>query len=283
MNVAYLNGSFVSATDALVRADDAGMQFGRGVYETFRARHGAVFRLSRHVQRLRSGAFLLGISVPPAIESLATVVDALCRRCGLDDARVRLTLTAGPPGDGPTFLMQARPATDYRPDLYHRGMAATVATVRRNETSPLSGIKSLNCLDNVMSREQAQSAGADTALLLNTRGMLAEASTANVFAVRKGSLFTPPLDDGALPGVTRSAVMDLATEAGLTVSERPLTLEELLLSDEAFLTSAVMGVMPLVRVDGQAIGEGRPGAVTARVRTLYEEAAGCGPPGGSGN
>lgn len=278
MSVAYLNGSFVSAIDALVRADDAGLQFGRGVYETFRARRGAVFRLSRHVRRLRSGATLLGISVPPVIEDLATVVYALCRRCGLDDARVRLTLTAGPPGDDPTFLMQARPVTDYPPDLYHRGMVATVATVRRNETSPLSGIKSLNCLDSVMSREQAQSAGADTALLLNTRGLVAEASTANVFVARKGSLFTPPLDDGALPGVTRGAIIDLASDAGLTVLEKPLTLEELLLSDEVFLTSAVMGVMPLVRVDGQPIGEGLPGAVTARVRTLYEEAARGGPP-----
>ena len=278
MNVAYLNGSFVPATDALLRADDAGMQFGRGVYETFRCRRGAVFRLSRHLQRLQAGAALLGISIPPVIESLAAVVDALCRRCGLDDARVRLTLTAGPPGDGPTFLIQARPATDYPLDLYSRGMVATVATVRRNETSPLSGIKSLNCLDNVMSREQAQSAGADTALLLNTRGLVAEASTANVFVVRNRSLLTPPMDEGALPGVTRGAVIDLASEAGLTVLERPLTLEELLLSDEAFLTSAIMGVMPLVRVDGQAIGEGRPGAVTARVRTLYQASAGGGLP-----
>jgi branched-chain amino acid aminotransferase len=173
-----------------VRADDAGLLFGRGVYDTFRARHGHVFRLEAHVARITSGANVLGIAMP-ALDA-AAVVQELCERSGLDDARVRMTLTAGPAGGSPTLIVQARAAADYPVEMYERGMAALISPVRRNETSPLAGVKSLNCLDNIMSREWAHAQGADTALLLNTHGALAEASTANVFVVRDGGLATPP-------------------------------------------------------------------------------------------
>lgn len=273
MSIVYLDGAFVPASEARTLAEDAGLLFGRGVYETFRARRGGVYRLDRHIARLAKGAGVLGIALPAALDGLAAIVRELAARCGLDDARVRLTLTAGPPSGRPSLLIQARPATDYPASIYERGMAAVAASVRRNDTSPLSRVKSLNCLDNVMSREQAQAAGADTALLLNTRGLVAEASTANVFAVRGGTLLTPPLDDGALPGVTRGAVLELAAAAGIAAREESLTLDGLRGADEAFLTGAVMGVMPLASVGGRAIGGGRPGEATLRVRVLYEEAA----------
>jgi branched-subunit amino acid aminotransferase/4-amino-4-deoxychorismate lyase len=185
-----------------------------------------------------------------------------------------MTLAAGPAGGAPTLIIQARAATDYASETYENGMTALISPVRRNETSPLAGVKSLNCLDNIMSREWAQSQGADTALLLNTKGLLAEASTANAFVVRDGGLVTPPVSDGALPGVTRSAVLELARGAGIQAEERSLAPEELFGAEEAFLTGAVMGVMPLVRVDGRAIGDGKPGPVTRRVRELYEGAVG---------
>lgn len=273
MTVVYLNGAFLPPKEARVAADDESLLFGRGVYETFRARKGVVFRLSEHVRRLHAGAALLGISPPPDVASLADIVRELAQRCGLTDARVRLTLTAGPAGGRPSLLIQARPATDYPRELYHRGMTAITATVRRNETSPLSRIKSLNCLDNVMSRDRARAAGADTAILLNTRGVVAEASTANVFIVRDGVLITPPISDGALPGVTRGAVLDFARESGVEAAESSFELGELLGAEEAFLTSAVMGVMPLISVDARTIGTGQPGPVTHRLRRLYEATA----------
>ncbi len=276
MSVVYLDGAFVPAAEAFVSAEDAGLLFGRGVYETFRARRGAVYWLDRHVARLTTGAEVLGIALPAALRDLAAIVRELVGRCGLDDARVRLTLTAGPPGGRPSLLIQARPATDYPASLYEKGMAAVVASVRRNDTSPLSRVKSLNCLDNVMSREQAQAGGAGTALLLNTRGLLAEASTASLFIMRGGTLLTPPLDDGALPGVTRGAVLDLAAAAGMDAREVSLALDDLLGADEAFLTGAVMGVMPLASVDGRAIGGGRPGEATLRVRAAYDAAVRAG-------
>jgi len=270
VTVVWVNGALLASAGPSVRADDAGLLFGRGVYDTFRARNGRVFRLEAHVARITAGAKVVGIAMP-SLDAEA-VVNELCERCGLEDARVRMTLTAGPAGGAPTLVIQARAATDYEAELYENGMSALISPVRRNETSPLAGVKSLNCLDNIMSREWAQAQGADTALLLNTRGALAEASTANVFVVRDGGLVTPPVRDGALPGVTRSAVLELAREAGMRSEERSLSPEELFGAEEAFLTGAVMGVMPLVRADGRAIGDGKPGPVTRRVRGLYEGA-----------
>ncbi len=272
MTVLWVNGAFLASGEPAVRPDDAGLLFGRGVYDTFRVRGGRVFRLEAHVARITGGAEVLGI-VMPALDAVA-VVRELCERAGLTDARVRMTLTAGPAGGRPTLVIQARAATDYPAEMYESGMSALISPVRRNETSPLARVKSLNCLDNIMSREWAQARGADTALLLNTRGALAEASTANAFVVRDGGLVTPPVSDGALPGVTRSAVLELAREAEIEAEEQSLAPEELFSAEEAFLTGAVMGVIPLARVDGRPIGDGKPGAVTRRVQGLYEATAG---------
>ena len=276
----YLDGALVPAAEAKVAAEDAGLLYGRGVFETFRARRGRVFRLEQHYERLQAGAAEVGVAVALSMVELEAAVRQLTERCGIDDARVRLTLTAGPAGgaDGPVrgapaVVMQARPATEYGEELYERGMRAKVASVRRNDTSPLSRVKSLNCLDNLLAREEAQREGFDEALLLNTRGSVAEASARSVFAVRGREVVTPPIEDGALPGVTRAAVLELARGAGLAAREASLTLDELLTADEAFLTSAIVGVMPLVCVDAMMIGSGVPGEVTRRLRALYEAAA----------
>lgn len=266
MTVVYLNGAFVVDSEARIPVNDQAVLFGRGIYETFRARQGTVFLLDRHIARLREGASVVGIEVPPVVSELVEIVRELADRCGIEDARIRLTLTAGPPGGQPSLVIQAREATDYPAALYERGMTTVVADMRRNETSPLSRVKSLNCLDSILSREQAVKAGADTGVLLNTQGNVAEASTANVFIARGGALLTPPVEDGALPGVTRSFVLQEASEA-------TLTLNDVLSADEVFLTGAVMGVMPLVRVGDRVISDAKPRNVTQRVRQRYETAA----------
>ncbi len=281
MTWVYLDGTYLPATDAKVAASDAGLLYGRGLFETFRARQGAVYRLEHHFQRLQTGAQVLEIALPLALAELRVTVRDLADRCGLEDARVRLTLTAGPStglmtgpeGGQPSLLMQARAPTEYPPALYERGMSAVMVSVRRNQTSPLSRVKSLNCLDNLLAREAAQRAGANTALLLNTRGMLAEGCTANVFLIRDGNLLTPPVEDGALPGVTRGAVLELARANGISTREASLSLDDLREAEETFLTGAVMGVMPLVSVDGAKVGSGEPGPLTGRLRALYERAA----------
>ncbi len=270
---AYLDGDFVPAPEAHVAAGDAGLLHGNGLYETFRAREGRVYLLQRHVERLRTGAAALAIAVPADVDKLPEIVRELAQRCELSDARVRLTLTAGSEDARPSVLLQARPATDYPEQLYIRGVTAMIAPVRRNETSPLAHIKSLSHLDNELARRGAREAGADQALLLNTQGFLAEASSANLFIVREGKLTTPPISDGALPGVTRGALLELASAAGIRAGEASLAIDDLHRADEAFLTNAIAGVLPLVLVDGRNVGPGKPGEITRRVRGLYEEAA----------
>ena len=273
MSWAYQDGAFVPASEAKVGADDAGLLHGRGVFETFRAGRGRVYLLERHWSRLRAGAAVLGIDVPVSLAELEAAVRELSERCRLDDARVRVTLTAGAPGGRPSLLVQARPASDYPEELYQRGLAAVIARARRNELSPLSRVKTLSCLDNVLAREEARRAGADEALFLNTRGLLAEGSATNVFLVREGELLTPPVEDGALPGVTRGALLDLAGGAGLAARDVSLTLEELHGAGEALLTNAVLGVAPLAQVDGRPVADGKPGPNARRLRELYQAAA----------
>ncbi len=270
---AYQDGAFLPANEARVAADDAGLLHGNGLFETFRARQGRVYLLEHHVERLRAGARELAIDVPEDVDKLPEIVKELAGRCGLADARVRLTLTAGPTGGRPTLLLHARPATDYPPEMYTRGVTAAIASTRRNETSPLARIKSLSYLDNLLAKREALQAGADEALLLNTKGSLAESTTANLFVVRTREVVTPPVADGALPGVTRSAVLELAHAARIAASEATLTVDDLRHADEAFLTNAVAGLLPLVSVDGRNVGSGEPGELTGRLRALYEAAA----------
>jgi branched-chain amino acid aminotransferase len=269
----YLDGDYLPLAEAKVAADDAGLLYGRGLFETFRARRGAVYLLERHFDRLEEGAQTLGIVLPQTLADLRAAVRTLTERCGLEDARVRLTLTAGSASGRPSLLIQARAATDYPQRLYERGMSALVARVRRNETSTLTRVKSLNYLENLLAREQARRAGRDEALFLNTCGRLADGSATNVFLVRDGELFTPPVEDGALPGITRGAVLQLARAACIGTREVSLTLDDLRDAEEAFLTNAVAGLLPLVSVDGAKVGSGRPGPLTRRLRELYKAAA----------
>ncbi len=281
MTLVYLDGAFLPADEARVPATGGGALFGRGVFETMRALAGRVFLFDAHMERLRHGARSLDLHEPDT-PTIGEAIAELTRRLAIDDARVRVTLSAGEAAGGigsASLLVQARPATDYPPELYERGISAIVAGVRRNETSPLSRVKSVNCLDNVLARESARARGADEAILLNTRGLVAEGSVSNVFAVVAGALVTPPIDDGALPGVTRAAVLELARDARVAVRERSLTLRELEAATEAFVTNAVMGVMPLVSVGGAAIGAGQPGEPTRTMMRLYAAAvdAACQP------
>jgi branched-chain amino acid aminotransferase group I len=268
----YLNGELVEAERAVLPALDRGLLYGYGLFETMRSYGGRVFRLAEHYRRLEAGADLLAMSVPLTLTALETAVDATLARNGLPDARLRLTVTAGPEdGGGSSVVLLAREVTEYPPELRQRGMTAVLSGVRRNETSPLARVKSLNCLDNLLAREEARRSGAGEALLLNTRGFIAEGATSNVFLVRDGTLLTPAVEAGALPGITRQVVLDLAGEGGVAVEEADVSQGALAAADEAFLTNSVMEVMPLVSVDGRPVGTGRPGPLTERLAALYRD------------
>jgi len=268
----YLNGQLVAAEQAALPALDRGLLYGYGLFETMRSYGGRAFRLAEHYRRLEAGAELLAITVPLTLAALEEAVDATLARNGLPDARLRLTVTAGPEdGGGSSVVLFAREVTEYPPELRRRGMAAVVSGVRRNETSRLARVKSLNCLDNLLVREEARRSGAGEALLLNTQGFIAEGAASNLFLVRDGTLVTPGIEAGALPGITRQVVMELAGEEGMGVEEANVTLPDLFGAGEAFLTNSVMELMPLVGVDGRPLGPGRPGPLTERLARGYRD------------
>jgi len=268
----YLNGDLVAAEQAALPALDRGLLYGYGLFETMRSYGGRVFRLAEHYRRLEAGAEMLAIPVPLTLAALGEAVETTLARNGLADAYVRLTLTAGEAeGGGPSVVLFAREVTEYAPELRERGMAAVISGVRRNETSPLARVKSLNYLDNLLAREEARRSGAGEALLLNTRGFITEGAASNVFLACDGTLFTPGVEAGALPGITRQVVMELAREEGLAVEEANVALPDLFGAGEAFLTNSVMEVMPLVSVGGRPVGLGRPGPLTGRLARRYRD------------
>ncbi len=271
----YLNGKLVPREEARIAALDYGFLYGYGLFETMRAYRGRVFRLEQHIGRLVRSAGRLGITVDAA--RLGDAVGQALEANHLRDARLRLAVSAGegsPVPDPatctrPTVLVVAVPFTPLPEGIYRRGYRAITASLRRNSRSPLASMKSASYLESLLARQEARLAGVDEALVLNERGLVAEASMSNVFVVRAGGLLTPGRDSGILPGVTRQAVLELAGELGLAVREVYITPEELVTADEAFLTNSVLELMPLVEVDGRPVGAGVPGGVTGRLAAAY--------------
>lgn len=268
----FLNGQIIERERAAIPALDRGLLHAYGLFETMRSYNGRVFRLDAHYRRLCEGAEALGLALNLSLDEIAAAAETLLERNSLPDARIRLTVTAGPQNGDRQALLVATPPTDYPPELYERGMAAVTSAIRRNETSPLSRIKSLNCLDNLLAREDARRRGADHAILLNTRGFVAEGNASNIFLAQGERLLTPGIDSGVLPGITRAAVLELAREAGVACLEGEVEAAMLDEAREAFLTGSVMGVMPLTRLDGRPIGSGRPGPMTTTISRLYDQA-----------
>ena len=270
----WLDGRLLPRGEAGVSVDDLGFLYGAACFETMRARDGAIFRLDRHFDRLARGLALLGVE-SPGRAALRSAVTATLAANALSEARVRLTVSAGrrsgrpelAAAAAPTVLVVAEPAA---PAAAPARLA--VASSRLDERSPLRAAKTANYLPFLLARAQARAAGYDEALLLNSRAEIAEASTANLFAVVDGRLLTPPLEAGPLPGVTREAVLECARERGLAVGERPLPLALLAGAAELFLTNSVAGVWPVVEVAGA--GEpwraaSAPGPLTAELAAAY--------------
>jgi branched-chain amino acid aminotransferase len=259
-----------------ISARDRGFTLGDGVFETMRVESGAVFRLDRHLARLHRGLDVLRIPVPAEITDWIT--DA-CRLAPAGAASIRVTVTRGvgasglavPPIAEPTCIVALNPMPSFPRSIYEHGLTARVASGRRNPHSITAGLKTIAYTDNVVAWLEAQDASADEALFLDTDGHCSEATASNLFACVDDALVTPPLSCAALPGITRAAVMELAGSLGIAAAERELGLEDLFRAKEAFLTSSLRGIAPLVSVDARPIGEGRPGSFTRRVSAAYAE------------
>jgi len=266
--LAWVNGRLVGESEPSLSLLERGLTLGDGVFETMLAAGTNLFRPAEHLERLAQGASLLAIDLPPAEHLLAAVLDTLSAN-RLPAAVVRLTVSRGPdPGRGldvspdvaPTVIVRA---TAYRPKSPDQpGLVAVFSSLRRNESSPLSRVKCLSYADNVLARLEARRRGADEAVLLNTAGEVCCASAANLFVVRGGTLTTPPVESGALPGVTRRSMLELAAARGLTVRQAAVLPEDLWAADEAFLTNTVVGVVGVTSVEGRSIGTGRLGEMT---------------------
>lgn len=257
--ILWLNGALVEQAAARVAPDDRGFTLGDGLFETVRAKNGALWHLHAHLARLAAGARVLGLPLPQ-VDFKAAALTVL-EKNGLSDGVVRITLSRGsgprgvlPPAEPhPTVLITAAPSPP--PAAPARLIVARVT--RRNELSPLHAVKSLNYLDNILARQEAAAQGADDALLLNTRGRVAESTIANLFVVIGNMLLTPPVCEGALPGIMRAEVL---REHG---SEANLSEEDLAQAQEIFLTSS-LGIRSVSHLEGRELPANYP--VAERLR-----------------
>jgi branched-chain amino acid aminotransferase group I len=284
MEIIYLDGQLMPLSSARLSPFDHGFLYGYGLFETMRAYCGHIFRLDRHLARLRQSARHLGLThtalhAEQGEHSLETACCKTLEANGLGDARLRLTVSAGegemtPDPDScsrPTVVVTARILTPPPAQKYESGYAAILSSVRRYTRSPLSGMKSTCYTENILARTEARVARCDEAILLNEGGYLTEGSTTNVFVVKSGELITPSLESGVLPGITREAVLELARSGSIGIRERQVCPEELLEADEAFLTNSILELMPLTRFEGKPVGRGKPGPVTEELLAAYRE------------
>jgi branched-chain amino acid aminotransferase len=273
----WFDGRILDHTEARISVVDHGLLYGDGVFEGMRAYAGRMFRLDDHLRRFEVSARAIGLDLP-ARDRLREIVLATVAATGAQDAYVRLVVTRGEGPLGldpttcasPTVFCIADSVEIFSKDKAAAGISLVVSSLRRPGPDALDPrIKSLNYLNNVLAKLEARRQGADDALLLNARGEIAEATAANVFVVRNDRLMTPPAADGALEGITRAVVLELASGLGLVAEERTLTRIDLVGADEAFLTGTGARIVPIRSLDGQPIGSSVPGPITAKIRDRY--------------
>ncbi len=274
----YIDGKFYDEQSAKISVFDHGLLYGDGVFEGIRIYNGRVFRLKEHIDRLFYSAKAILLTLPMSHADIMRATVETCRENGLRDGYIRLVVTRGIGTLGlnpnrcknPTVIIIAGKIQLYPPELYAKGMdIVTVATTRNLHNAVNPAIKSLNYLNNILAKIEANNAGVEEAIMLNADGYVAECTGDNLFIVKGKTLQTPPLSAGALYGITRGVCMDLARESGLTVSEPNLTRYDLFNADECFLTGTGAEVIPVVKIDGRVIGTGTPGPVTKDLITRY--------------
>ncbi len=274
----FIDGKYYDGRAAKISVFDHGLLYGDGVFEGIRAYHGRVFKLREHIDRLFCSAKAILLHIPMSHAHLMHAVVEACRKNKIHDGYIRLVVTRGVGTLGlspnrcknPSVIIIADKIQLYPPALYQKGMEiVTVPTVRNLHSALNPAIKSLNYLNNILAKIEATHAGCEEAVMLNAEGFVAECTGDNLFIVKKGALLTPPLSAGALYGITRGVVMELAEEEGLAVSEPNLTRYDLFNADECFLTGTGAEIVPVVKIDGRVIGAGKPGPITRKLEEEY--------------
>jgi branched-chain amino acid aminotransferase len=273
----YVSGTWRDAAEATVSVFDHGLLYGDGVFEGIRAYNGRVFKLERHIDRLFDSAKAIRLEIPHSHAEVCELVLETCRRNAISDGYIRLVVTRGPGDLGidprkcprAELIVIARQLTMYAAAA--KGIRVVTSTFRRNApdaTSP--SIKSLNYLNNILARIEANDRGADEALMLDGQGYVAEATVDNFFIVTDHALLTPPTATN-LKGVTREALLAVAASLGIKADEKPFTLFDVWTSKEAFICGTGAEVVPVLSVDDRQIGAGQIGPVTGRIVAAYHE------------
>jgi len=268
----YLNGKFVRTKDAAVSIFDHGLLYGDGVFEGIRSYDGLVFKLKEHIDRLYSSAGYIRLRIPISKKAMIKAVVDTMKINKLKDAYIRLVVTRGP-GDlgldprkcrsGGVIFIIADKIVLYPKTYYKNGLLIITAKTRRNLSEAINPrIKSLNYLNNILAKIEAVDQGAQEALMLTHDGFVAECTGDNIFIVNYGMLFTPPVDSGALEGITRGAVIELAKKKKIRFKEKKLSLIDIYKADECFLTGTAAEIVPVAKIDNKKISQGKPGPVT---------------------
>jgi branched-chain amino acid aminotransferase len=276
----YISGKFVPQEDAKISVFDHGLLYGDGVFEGLRSYRGKVFRLREHIGRLYESARAICLEIPMTQEAMCDAVNEAVRINKLEDGYIRLVVTRGAGTLGldpnrcsnPQVIIIADAIALYPKELYEKGLEIVTVSVQRMSPAALNPrIKSLNYLNNILAKIEGLQAGCIEALMLNHKGEVAECTGDNIFLVRHGVLYTPPLDAGILGGVTRDAVIEVARDAGIEVRESTLTKHDVYIADECFLTGTAAEVISVVKVDGRTIGTGKPGPVTRDLEERFKK------------
>jgi branched-chain amino acid aminotransferase len=276
----YVDGKFFAEADAKVSVFDHGLLYGDGIFEGIRFYNGRVFRLEEHLERLWDSARSICLEIPMSMHEMTEALLETIRQNDLRDGYIRLLVTRGVGNLGlnpaqckrPSVIIITAQIALYPESVYQSGLTVvTCATRRTNPASLNPAVKSLNYLNNVMARIEANLAGADEALMLNDHGNVAECTADNVFVIKHGQIFTPPIAAGALRGITRAVAFEIAAELGLKITETDITRHDVFVADECFLTGTAAEVIPVIKADGRVIGNGKPGPISTRMIARFRE------------
>ena len=277
----YIDGKYYPKSEAKISVYDHGFLYGDGVFEGIRSYSGVVFKLREHIDRLYASARAIMLEIPLTKEEMIEAVLETLRKNRLKDAYIRLVVTRGI-GDlgldprkcpNPSVIIIAEPAIQlYDKERLEKGISMVISWVRRDAVDATTHeIKSLNYLNSILSKIEANNAGADEALMLDHRGFVCEATGENIVLVKGNTLITPPSSSGALPGITANVIKRIAKEMGLAVIEKDVTPTDLYNADEAFLTGTAAEIIPIREVNKRTIGAGRIGPITRKILERFNE------------
>ncbi len=277
----YINGKFYEKEEAKISVFDHGLLYGDGVFEGIRSYNRRVFKLIEHIDRLYNSAKAIMLEIPMSKKEMEQAVIETLKVNNLSDAYIRLIVTRGV-GDlgldprkcsNPSVIIITDKIVLYPQELYEKGLEVITVSTRRNIPSALNpAIKSLNYLNNIFAKIEAIRAGCEEAIMLNKDGYVAECTGDNIFIIKENILITPPIYIGALPGITRETVIDIAkTKLKLLVKEEPFTIYHVYTADECFLTGTAAEVIPVVKVDSRIINDGKPGKITKQIMEEFKE------------